>query len=505
MAYTLQDYYDAAGVQQPVAFAKYLTMPFQPRPDQILALNRSIVHNRYGLFHAPGVGKTVIEQPNALYWLSEGNKVLVLMPPVLLEQYEESFNFNFAGVSKYVNVHILKENPAKRKKLFAEWDAGEWPSVLGMSYQMYLRVRDEVRPSYDVVHADEAHALKNPESSIHKYVKAHLSDWNSTSFMPMTGTPIPNELTDAYGLISLLNPDAYASYEQFDRRHCNYKTVKLRTPKRLRGGRVQRYFKILEGYKRQDELNRHLYLNAMRVLKSDVLSVDDPTIIEVPVSLSTKHRKLYRDMTKERLIEKGDEIITAINDQEFRQRILQIVTCPELFVIEEEIKKLDNKIREAMDTILDSVNCKFDQKVIIFANFRDTVSLYVNHLQGKGLNPAVINGGTKNAHQEKLKFLNDPTCRVLVANPLSAGTGLDGLQHVCNNMIFLEPTGIPGQFQQCMDRIVRGGQQNPCTIYILKALGTVAPKATENMRRKSGEIAFVNADSASVLDYFCAA
>jgi hypothetical protein len=36
----------------------------------------------------------------------------------------------------------------------------------------------------------------------------------------MTGSPIENTLTDAYGLIALLTPDRYGSYRSFERIHC---------------------------------------------------------------------------------------------------------------------------------------------------------------------------------------------------------------------------------------------------------------------------------------------
>ena len=53
---------------------------------------------------------------------------------------------------------------------------------------------------------------------------------------------------------------------------------------------------------------------------------------------------------------------------------------------------------------------------------------------------------------------------------------------------------MPGDFRQCMDRILRSGQENLVNVYILKALGTISPKATVEMLRKAEEAQQVNQD-----------
>ena len=52
--YTLNDYLRAAGVPKPAPFASKLVMPWQPRHDQVVGLNRMLANNRFGLFDDPG-------------------------------------------------------------------------------------------------------------------------------------------------------------------------------------------------------------------------------------------------------------------------------------------------------------------------------------------------------------------------------------------------------------------------------------------------------------------
>lgn len=495
--YTLNDYYRESGVQLDVPFAQYCEMKFSPREDQVVALNQSLVKARYGNYSEPGVGKTVAAQAYAAYWIAEGNRVLVTMPPALLYQFEESFKDTFKGIDRYISFHILDEAPKKRAKLLETWHREGFPQVLLMSYRMFSRTYKDYAVDYDVLISDEAHSLKNSGTKLHKQVKEFLGAWGDKAFLAMTGTPIPNELVDAYGLVSLTNPEAYRTFKYFEAKHCVYKTIRLRQPKRTKSGRMIYQVKVLDRYVNVEDVNQHLYKNGMRVLKRDVLEIEKPTIIEVPVHLDRAHKKLYDTLVRERMLEVGDEVITALQEQGLRQKMLQIVTCPHFFVAPEvEIK---NEILNTADTILDGIGLS-RTKVVIFANYQQTVESLAERYEKH--NPAVVYGKSKSAEEQRKKFIGDDTCRLLIANPISAGVGLDGLQHVSHHMIFVEPTGVPGTFRQAVDRLVRNGQKEPVVVYVLKALKTLAPKATEEMRRKEGTIRTIYADRESLLDYF---
>ena len=71
---------------------------------------------------------------------------------------------------------------------------------------------------------------------------------------------------------------------------------------------------------------------------------------------------------------------------------------------------------------------------------------------------------------------------------------------MCRYVIFAEPVSVPGEFKQASARVHRPGQAKVVTIYILKALGTIAPKLTKNMLSKEGETKHVMRDKQSVLD-----
>ena len=139
--------------------------------------------------------------------------------------------------------------------------------------------------------------------------------------------------------------------------------------------------------------------------------------------------------------------------------------------------------------------------MILFVNFRETVARYTEFFAD--LNPATMNGDLSPTQRKAMteKFLHDPTCRLLVANPRSAGAGFN-FQGVSHTVIFAEPTGSPGEFKQAMDRVVRPGQLWQCNIYVLKALETLAPNAIRNMLKRDGDIGQVTLDPRTLRHFY---
>ena len=107
------------------------------------------------------------------------------------------------------------------------------------------------------------------------------------------------------------------------------------------------------------------------------------------------------------------------------------------------------------------------EKVLIWTNFPDNIELLKQELLH--LNPVTIYGasdsGDKNdpttreysVHQ----FNNNPDCRVLIANPMSA-SGIS-LHKVCKRALYLDRTYNAAQYLQSRDRIHRIGSEEMLT------------------------------------------
>lgn len=503
---TLAEYFQRAGIERYPAFAPFVQLQHPPFQTQVDGLSLCVHHQWYGLLDETGAGKTIPVVGAALHYIGMGNKVVVLTLATLIYQFAASVIEEFQGIDKYVRVHVLDEGPAKRAKLFEQWEVEGWPEMMVLSYELFAHQKlfqTLKAQGYDVLITDESQKWKAPECTLAKRIGEYVGNplAPDTAFFPMTGTPMHTYLTDCYTLMTFLSPGAYDSYDHFLRRHCRYRLIRLKVPKITKSGKRISKVRTLVGYQRHAELSANLYAKARRVLKSAIPELRDlkePIITEVPIKLSPAHRDLYRKLTVERFLDMGDgTILTALQEQDLRQKSLQVVTCPELFL--QAGQTIDNQVLAACRTLVEGVGS--ESKVILFVNFRETVARYAEFFAD--MNPATMNGDLSPTQRQANtdKFLNDPTCRLLVANPRSAGAGFN-FQSVSHTVIFAEPTGSPGEFKQAMDRVVRPGQLWQCNIYVLKALETLAPNAIKNMLRRDQDIGQVTLDPRTLRHFY---
>jgi SNF2 family DNA or RNA helicase len=494
--YPLTQYYRAAQIEGTYdTWANNIFLPFKPYDHQITGLQKSLAYDRFGLYDEPACGKSLVAQAWAMHWASYKNKVVFIMPPSLTEQFSRSFRTNYQGFDEMFNTHILKQSPKQRQKLFATWTKYDsWPDVMLMSYEMFRITWRELRNGggYRVLGCDESHKLKNPESVQHQAMTAFLGPTlDETALLSMTGTPIPNTLEDCYGMVKMLTPEIYRNKSQFERQHVIFQRMKLQA--RPGQGKGQSFLQVA-GFRDRDTLSTNMYLQARRVLKDDVFDLRKPKIVEVEVSLSPAHKKLYTKLVKERILILAEELIDATSASSLRQKCLRLVANPDRFSDTE--KQLDNWVTQAVDDKLEQIGEK--EKVVLVGHFRETIEMLAKKYDY--LNPALMYGGTKGSQQKQIdKFISDDTCRMVIIHPDSGGVGVDGFQHVCRYMIFVEPTSVPGKFVQTTERLVRPGQQHVVTVWILKVLGTVSPKLTTDMFRKSYEAQQVTRDKTTML------
>lgn len=516
----LNEFLKLAGVARPLAFGDYVPIvlppPGVPRDYQITGLNQAMRDHWFGLWDDPGTGKTVVSQAWGIYWITEGYRVLVLTLSTLIGQYMDDLLETFPGIDKYVTIDRFNHSPEKRRKLEAQWEENGWPQVLVMTYEGFSNLFAQKCPDgkpdwfyergYRVMCADEVHKrLCNVDTTLYRRLRAWRDNGspnplpppnNETVFMPMSGTPIPRTLTDSYAMIELVNPGKYVGFKHFEREHCQYKQIKLKTPILAKGGKKISQVRTLIGYRNHDKVHQLLYEKGRRVVKDQVLDLKKPNIRRVKVVLSDEHYRLYAKLIRERFLEMGEELILAMNQQQLRQHALQLVSCPELYLPENEREGFRNAVMEAVLAWLEEADLE-QQKVILFFNRRASIQQY-----GKALeqyNPAYLYGDITNKERERLKILNDDSCRILLANPRSASAGLN-LQKQSHNVLYVEPTGVWGDFKQGLERVLRSGQEHVVDVGIIQALRTISPKAIKNMLTAEMDIERAVVDRSRLLE-----
>jgi hypothetical protein len=324
--------------------------------------------------------------------------------------------------------------------------------------------------------------IKTPSSTLHKSVKKFAGKDNAQSngLLLMTGSPIENNLTDAYGLIALLTPSRYGSYRSFERIHC------LMTYGR---------FPQIIGYTNQDYAWESLYLKGRRVTKKEAVDLPPRLISEIQVSLADRHLELYKRLVTERVLELGDAVIDATTASSLYQKVQRMLVCPETF--HDGKWTTENTLITALDELIHSLG---GRKLLLFCWYTDSIRKLA--MRYSHLNPATLYGEVtgKEREQMKQKFISDNSCRLMIANPRSGGVGVDQLQTVCSHVAFIEPISVPGLLEQAVSRLHRTGQQSESVnIYLFTAMKTVAVKLRNNLVAKEAAANSVVRDSKVLL------
>lgn len=321
---------------------------------------------------------------------------------------------------------------------------------------------------YHVMFFDEAHALCGMDSILSESVceiSRILKD--EVAIYLMTGTPIPTHLHDVYGLIRLINPEAYLNKASFMRQHCIMQEFRVALP----GGR-DKLIRSVKDYQNPEKIYNALWERASRVQKRDVINMPEPIISEYPVRLSGAHEKLYKQVMNDRFAVLGDNVLAPDSVSALRHLGLQLISCPEQFGFTGT-----NELAEATDELVKTIAPNGDRKVIVFVYYRKAIEELKERY--KGYNPSVVYGGTSSSQAEIDRFMFDPNTSMLIINWVSGGAALN-LQ-VASHIIFYECPTSPKDAKQAIARADRKGQVNVVNVYFMRVLNTLSDKNFRNL------------------------
>lgn len=317
---------------------------------------------------------------------------------------------------------------------------------------------------FECLIGDEAQAIGNPES------KRALAFRHLAAVIPecivMSGTPARSRPAQFWTMVSCVDPKMFPTYKGYLWRYT--------CPKATPWG-VQ-----FDGARNVKELHAKLVSVMLRRTKDDVMKDLPPKTLDV-VPLEADAAEL-----------------AEYNSEEAGISELQGIAARE---------KLANLTRTAYavkeKSLLSWVRCfmESEEKLLLFAWHRDVVDRMFEEL--KEYNPAKIYGGVtlQQREAEKEKFIQDSTCRIMICNIQSGGTGVDGFQKVCCNVAFAEFASTSTDMDQAEDRLHRGGQERPVSVYYLIAAGTIDEDIAEALDSKKKVLASVlDGKQASDLD-----
>lgn len=126
-----------------------------------------------------------------------------------------------------------------------------------------------------------------------------------------------------------------------------------------------------------------------------------------------------------------------------------------------------------------------EEKLLIGAWHHRVLDILEERLRRLGV--VRIDGRTSPKRRDELleTFRTDPRCKVLLGNTMSIGTGVDGLQEVCCHALLAEPDPVPGNNQQFVDRVDRGGQTRTVQADLFVAPRSLLEKILTSALRKA--------------------
>lgn len=461
------------------------TLRFQPFDYQIRAAQTALrrFRGRGLLCDEVGLGKTIEAGLVLKEYLTRqmAQRVLVLTPPALVEQWREELAVKFN----------LPDFVASADEAFREYGPLAWGRFPRVVASLATARRAEHRAQiesllYDLVIVDEAHHLKNRASVSWKFVNALQKKY----LLLLTATPVQNNLDELYNLITLLKPGQLQTPREFQRQFVTQGDPRL--PKNR--GRLRELL--------ADVMVRHARGQAG-------VQLPPRRAHTVRLTLSPDERAFYDDVSgfirsvagggeraangdSDRLTTRPSDHLTTTrftlqtlqreigsSPHAARPTLLALArsTHPALNAHRATLNELTERAAhittwakaDALEKLLHSQRAPAG-KILLFTHFRQTLEQLAARLRALGLNFVTYHGGLSFDEKNATVRRFESDAQILLSTE-AAGEGRN-LQF-CRVMVNFDLPWNPLRIEQRVGRIHRIGQTQPVEIFNLSGAGTI--------------------------------
>src|SRR3990167_3847319 len=142
------------------------------------------------------------------------------------------------------------------------------------------------------------------------------------------------------------------------------------------------------------------------------------------------------------------------------------------------------------------------QKLVVFTQFLDMMTIIENYLNDNHIGYASIRGSTSDRKKQLETFREDPKCEVFVASLKAAGTGID--LTAGSVVIHYDRWWNPAKENQATDRVHRIGQNRGVQVFKMVTKGTIEEHIHQLIQKKEnllqGIIGYDDQDQIKHLD-----
>lgn len=319
------------------------------------------------------------------------------------------------------------------------------------------------RKDIDVLCVDELADFKNSSTDRFKALKKLSA--GRTYFWGMTGTPIPNKVTDAWAQCMLISPDKVPPY--FGR----FRDM------------VMRQVSQFKWVPRDNALD--VVRDAMQpatLFRRDECVDLPPTMYEHRfVEMTAEQKKAYKEMMMHLVAEAAGGQIVAVNEAVKMGKLVQIAAgCA--YDQQGQPVRIDSKTRiDELKTIIEASQ----GKVIVFIPLTGGLHSVAEEI-GKEWQTEVVYGDVSKKERDRIfsEFKQPGGLHVLVAHPRCMSHGLTLVE--ANTVVWFIPTNNNNEYVQANGRVTRPGQKR--NTFIIHIEGSDVERRMYKRLKEKGDV-----------------
>jgi DNA repair and recombination protein RAD54 and RAD54-like protein len=369
--------------------------------------------------------------------------------------------------------------------------------VLIVSYEtLRLNAAELADTKIGLLLCDEGHRLKNGESLTFTALNALKVDRR----VILSGTPIQNDLTEYYSLITFANPNYLGTQNDFRKKF----ELPILRGRDAAGSEVDRQ----KGNEATAELLRLVNKFIIR-RTNDILSKYLPVKYEhvvfcklAPFQLDLYNHFIHSPDIQSLLRGKGSQPLKAIGI------LKKLCNHPDLLdlaadlpgsekywpddYVPRESRGRDRDVKpwysgkmQVLDRMLARIRQDTNDKIVLISNYTQTLDVFERLCRSKSYGCLRLDGTMNVSKRQKLvdKF-NNPEGEefVFLLSSKAGGCGLNLIG--ANRLVLFDPDWNPAADQQALARVWRDGQKKDCFVYRFMGTGTIEEKIFQRQSHK---------------------
>ena len=453
---------------------QWKTNPWRHQRDGV---GKWLRFKRGSLYHAMGAGKSMEALTGIGHLFKNGlaHRALILCPLSVYAEWPRQFERHATDGSLHI-IHDVK----KGKALLADLPE---KSVVLLNYEKLASLEADLAGKFDVIVADEATKIKNPQAQRTKVLARLTKD--TEYVLIMTGTPVSKNLIDVFGEFLVMDPFWFGkSFWLFKQRYC------------VMGGWMGHQ---IVGYQREAELRRIIDFPSHRVTKQEALPNLPPKIFEERIcEMTPEQRRIYKETQKKFWIEFQEGNIDVKNAA---ARVVKLQEIANGFVISDtgEVVHLSNTKSELLSETIEEVSD--EERIAVWCRFREDIRRVKEIIETRfpSRRCETFYGETKDRPEVLTRFRETPGT-VLVIQAQTGGMGLD---LTCSHLGFIYSNVFEYALRmQLEDRHHRPGQVNACTYIDFITENSVDRKIQSVLSNRQTLADWLMEDKGRLADFF---